>query len=172
MGPRVLFIVEFLFIGLIGCPAFTVAQESGSSPATSVPDKAQDQLDFADGLYQRNLYSQSAEQYAVFIQSYPEHEKVPVALFRRAECLYRASYQDSQRREEILQEAERDLSTLLERFPQSDRRTEAILRRGEILCQINRPAEAVPLLSELLQGSLPETVEEAVRFYLGQAYWA
>ncbi len=140
-------------------------------PKSPTEGKAQDQLDFADGLYERKMYLEAAEEYAEFIQSFPEHDKIPTALFRRAECLYQQAFRDRERRRELFEDAERNLRTLLEKFPQNSRRTEALLRRGEILCDIGRPGEAIPLFEELLKGSLPKSVEEPVRFYLAQAYW-
>jgi TolA-binding protein len=169
MCARVLTIVAILLLQVL--PDSGLGAGQSPAPSTATPDRAQDQLDFANGLYQRKLFLEAAEQYGTFIRSYPNHEKIPTALFRRAECLYQASYQNESSRNEILKDAEQELRTLLERFPQNERRTEALLRRGEILCQLARPAEAAPLLEELLRGPLSETVEEAVRFYLAQAYW-
>jgi len=175
MGHKVLRFLCFAVLGtvVVAVPGFSQdTTRPAQVPSVPTPDKAQNQLDFADGQYQRNLFLGAAEEYARFIESYPNHEKVPVALFRRAECLYQASYKDPARRVELLKQAEETLRTLLERYPQNERRTEALLRRGEILCHLDRAAEASPLLSELLKAPLSEKVEEAVRFHLGQAYYA
>ena len=173
MRTRVLDIVVVLVAGLIVCPGLGAGQQSAAAPLPSTPtaDRAKDQFDFANGLYQRKLFLEAAEEYDKFIGSYPSHEEIPAALFRRAECLYQAYFQNERRPKEILTDAERDLRRLLDRFPQTTRRTPALLRRGEILCLLDRPGQAAPLLEELLRGSLSETEEEPVRFYLAQAYW-
>ena len=169
---RIIIACLFLFqVGFVQGPRAQDQAPVPPLPKSPTANQAQDKLDFADGLYQRKMYLEAAEQYAEFIQSYPEHENLPTALFRRAECLYQAAFQDKIRRKDLFKDAERNLQTLLERFPQNSRRTEALLRRGEILCDIGRPGEAIPLFEELLKGSLPKSVEEPVRFYLAQAYW-
>jgi len=175
MGQKVLPFICFAILEtvVVAVPGFSQdAASPAQVPSATAPDKAQNQLDFADGQYQRNLFLGAAEEYARFIETYPDHEKIPVALFRRAECLYQASYKDPAKRADLLKQAEETLRTLLERYPQNERRTEALLRRGEILCHLDRATEASPLLSELLKTPLAEKVEEAVRFHLGQAYYA
>ena len=96
MRTRVPEIVAILLlVGFLATPHLGVGREATRAPlpGASTADRAQDQLDFANGLYQREMFLEAAAEYGTFVKTYGDHGEIPVALFRRAECLYQASYQ-------------------------------------------------------------------------------
>ena len=78
-----------------GAPAPTAPTE-GTPPATAPASAAAESVDAglrdyysANGLLNRGLHELAAVEYRKFLSAHPEHEKVPVARYGLAVCLYR-----------------------------------------------------------------------------------
>lgn len=129
-----------LIVSITMTPAFIYGENPQTAPSTnsSAPQAdfggIKDRLDFADGLYNRNLYDLAAVEYLKFIRDYPQHERAADCRFRLAE-----SYYQLKQPENALKYFQEFLSTPAE-HPQ---KATAQLRTGEILYQLDRKQEAL-----------------------------
>ena len=121
----------------------------------AAPDAAEDQLDFADGLFARRLYSMAVGEYQTFLSDWPEHPKADVVRLRLGEALY---YQGK-----YAEALERFRPLASSGLGSAD---EAAFRVGACLYQLGQYEEAVRALSEFLSGAPPGKLAAAADYYL------
>ncbi|MBI1387472.1 MAG: tetratricopeptide repeat protein [bacterium] len=152
--------------------------QTTANPAAAVTNTAsyqeQQDLDFADGLYQRGMYESAARQYDDFLQKHPGSPNRETALFRKAESLYQhassLNEQDPLTAKVIMVEARGALLQLLESFPQGEKRLDAQLRLGEIGYKIGDTEGGLNRLLEVIEKSQSPTLIEAALFYGARCY--
>ena len=54
---------------------------------TACGDVYQERMQFADGLYTRNMYAMAAKEYASILEAFPQGDQCDAATFRMAECM-------------------------------------------------------------------------------------
>ncbi len=121
---------------------------------------AQDQLDFADGLYARGMYRLAVQEYDKFIRESPADRDSALVLYRTGECFHmledykaaRARYED-----------------LLSRHASSAHGGAAGFRLGEIHFRLGEYDEAVRVLGKVLERSPDAELEAGARYYLARA---
>jgi TolA-binding protein len=129
--------------------------------ATTVPTVAQNDdpdklITFANGLFDQQLYDQALAQYRTFIDKFPQHANMSVALLRAGECLYRRqSFADGIK---FFDRCAKDYAT----SPEADA---ALLRDGQCHFQLQQYTEAVSSLASLIE-KFPQS-----RYIAQAAYW-
>ena len=136
-----------------------------SAAATNSLDSAQwqayrDRLQFADGLYTREMYEQSAREYAALVIKYPDGPANDAAVFRLAESL---------RLQGRSGEAARLYSQLVARYKESPFRLRAAYRRARIYMDDKDYSSAIDHFNAVLQEKPPPALAGAATFYLGRA---
>lgn len=138
------------------------------------PSQEQQDLDFADGLYQRGLYDSAARQYAEFIRKYPGSANLQAAQFRRAESLYQESIAQTTKdpvRSKVAQvEARAEFQDFIKKFVQSERIHEALLRIGEISYKMGDADTAIPALDRIIAEAKDNNLLEAALFYSARSH--
>ncbi len=148
IGRRTSVLVTFLWVlGLAGA-------------ALAQPDPAADQMDFADGLFQRGLYGEAAKEYRTYLERYPRGAEAPVARYRLGEAEYAAGNHAA---------ALEALDGFLASGASGDLRLRAQLRKGEVLYRLKKAPEAVAVLEPLAKEGTAESVRVPALYYLGRA---
>ena len=121
------------------------------------PEQAQ--IDFANGLFQREFFKEAAEEYQAYLDKCPEGEHVKTALYRLGEALYAA-----QQYEEALKAFDRLLGLDLDELT----RQRALLSKGEVLHFLKRPADAVLVLEPLTGEEVAPDVRARALYQTGK----
>ncbi|MBD3266177.1 tetratricopeptide repeat protein, partial [bacterium] len=157
------------------------AQEEAASAEVKEATKAdagsvqeQRDINFADGLYQRGLYSSAAKLYKEFLENYPESGYRDTAMFRRGESLYQQATaqekEDPVNQKILLIEARNELQQVMEEYPKSEKRHEALLRIGEISYKIGDYNEGGKTLRQVIEQTKDAGLKEAATFYSARCY--
>lgn len=135
----------------------------------SISPKEQQDLDFADGLYQRGLYDAAARQYGEFIKNHPKSAQLETVYFRRGESLYQQSnalaQEDIVKSKVSLIEARGAFQDYINKFPTGSKLHESLLRIGEISYKANDPDNAAVSLDRVIQETKDNSLLEAALFY-------
>jgi tetratricopeptide (TPR) repeat protein len=146
--------------------AVKAAAPAASAAAVSPPQAApapsgkslRDRLDFAKGLYARDMYDMALEEYEAILRDTGAKEASGEALLGAGESLFFLKrYPES--REKFL--------TFAQRNPDSPETEKARLRAGETLLYEGSKQEAFTLFHEL-RGAKNDTVRVAARYYEGK----
>ncbi|MEW6234563.1 MAG: tetratricopeptide repeat protein [Candidatus Omnitrophota bacterium] len=140
----------------------------------SAPGQERQDLDFADGLYQRGMFDSAARQYADFLRQYPLSKQKEAALFRRGESLYQHAAKwnktDPLQAKIFLVEARGAFQQWVRDYPQGSRIHEAQLRLGEVSYKIGDAKGALEALNRVVKESKENTLLEAALFYAGRSH--
>src|SRR5690349_11807953 len=117
------------------------------------------QLDFANGLYDRQYYPMAAEEYGKFLKDFPNAAKADEATFRLAESLRLQKKGD---------EALPVFQTLTEKFPNSQYWQKAKFRVGELNYLAQKYADATTHLQQLVPKATDKEIHAAALFLLGK----
>lgn len=125
-----------------------------------MPDEAQ-RLQFADGLYTRDMFELAADEYVVFLERFPKSKSADAVHFRLGECY---------KKMDKLSLADKEYRTVTVQYPQSEFRFKAAFRRADLFRSIGRHRESVDLLQMLVKENPPEDILSASVYYIGEAY--
>ncbi len=119
---------------------------------------AEEQQQFADGLFSRGLYDLAIREYMALLRAAPDYPRLDLVLYRLAEC-YR----------ETGNPAAADLfyRRVIQEHPASEVRPRAELRRVELFIAAGRFEDAGKLITELLARSPPKDIAAAAEYYQG-----
>ncbi len=124
---------------------------------------ADEQIVFADRLLERNFLESACVEYSRFLSKWPEHEKVPQALFRLGECYFRLG-----QHEDALG-AYRQVTSKHADHPLAE---SAAVRAGWSCYQLKQYKEAVDWLEKLLNSGSKSEAALLGRYYLGRSQQA
>jgi len=145
---------------LLGHSLSLSAQEEPPREAGPAPEMfaGRDRLDFADGLYGRNMFDMAAEEYARLIGDFPGHVMLSDAYYRRGESFFFLEQYD---------QAIQAYDAYLTQFPGHTQNLMARLRTGESLYQLGRKDEAFERLKPVLASDDP-FLKNAANYYTGR----
>jgi len=123
-------------------------------------DDYSDKIQFADGLYTRQMYELAAREYASMIKKYPDGAKNDVVAFRLAECL---------RLMGKTKESARLYSSIVYQYKSSPFRLRAAYRRARLYMQEEDYTSAIAHFEVILNEKPPADLAAATTFYLGEA---
>jgi len=174
---KIVFKYSFQLIALAMLIAFapfsSLAQDSATESASITPQEQQD-LDFADGLYQREICDTAAKQYADFINKYPNSPNARIALFRRAESLYQQgtaiNEHDPVKGKVFLVEALNAFEEFTNTYDEGEKLYESLLRFGEISYKLGDTASALQPLDRVINNTKDQSILEAALFYSGRSH--
>ncbi len=140
---------------LIVCIAFVTA--GGVAAQTLAPEE---HLQFADGLYARQMYDVALAEYTQFIKANPASKSGAAVYFRIGEC---------QRKLKNPPAAEKAYHRVYAKYPQSTFIHRALFRRAEIFLDAGMDAAAVDLLGKLIAAKPPAEIAPAAHYLRGEA---
>ena len=156
---------------MIPCPSrvfrtlatLAVLLGAGLASAQGVPADAlgpEEQIDFAEGNYQRKFYDLAAKEYRHFVERFPDHKHAPHAMFRLIVCLRTLGRTD---------ETFSAINQFQAKWPEHEASPRLFLWKGEILFNQERyaPAEAC---FKRLQLDEDSKIQETAMYFLGQCY--
>ncbi|GEM_PF-2858964 len=149
-------LIGVYLLALMAASAPSLAQS-----AASTGGKDLEQLDFANGLFQRDFYDMAMTEYAKFIQRFPQSPYLSEAYFGLAEgAFFLKNYQRAV-----------DLySQYLQKFPEGARKDLVTLRLGQSLYLLGEYNESLLTLSEVDANRLNEGFRQIFYFYTGKNY--
>lgn len=161
-------------------------------------EQAEKDFAFAQGLYQQENYPLAAQKFVAFVQQYPDHANLSLALFRAGECLFRTGKYaeaepyfarlttsfpnsaeaeagwvwlgDSRFQAGKYREAAAAYSGYLQKYPQGEQRGRAGYWLGESYYHLGSFAEAAAAYQQALTGKLSEQEAAYARYALGWTY--
>lgn len=119
---------------------------------------ADEQMQFADGLYLRGLYDMAVQEYLLLIRDHPDYPRLDAALFRVGECYRQAANPAG---------AERFYQRVTADYPAGPFRFKAELRRAELFLNGGQYRDAARLFDALLKAGPPPEVAAAAGYYRG-----
>ena len=131
-----------------------------SCEALADPLAPEDRMQFADGLYARELYDLASQEYSTLIKDSPTHDRVDAAYYRLGDC-YRHMGKSS--------EAQRQYSKVFKDFPKSEFRLKAGVKRADIFVREGRYQEGVDLYRIVLKRKPGEPIGSACHYFIGEA---
>ncbi|MBN2328395.1 MAG: tetratricopeptide repeat protein [Candidatus Omnitrophica bacterium] len=157
--------------GVVGISRPAAAQES-SAPAS----QGNKDLDFADGLFQRGMYENAAEQYSQFLENDPASPLRELALFRQGESYYQLAAkklkQDSVPAKIAFLQARAAFQEWLRLFPKGKRILEVSLRYGEISYKLDEASKGLEPLQRVIRESQDPVLLETALFYAARCHEA
>lgn len=146
-------------------------------PSGAAVTQEQKDLEFADGLYQRKLYENAANQYANFLEKYPASAQRELALFRQGESYYQLSISQQQANQSVqskvsLLKARGLFQEFIKAYPKSERSIEALIRHGEISYKLDDANTGLPSLQRVIQESKDPKLLESALFYAARCHEA
>jgi len=127
-------------------------------PLPAAAFDASEQLQLADGLYLRGMYDFALREYLTLVREGAGFDQMDAAIFRAAECHRQLG--DKKSADEFYQRVIRD-------FPGSAYRVRADLRRAELLVAAQRYADALPMLTGVLERNPPVDLAASAWYYRG-----
>ena len=160
----------FLLLGLFSLPAGAQLTREGAAPSKPqaiqpavVRTPEQRTMDYADGLFEREMWKDSASQYRDFLAQYPDSASREAAMRRLAVSLAEMDRTD---------EALAAFRQYVEAFPKAERAPEARIQIGIMQLRAGQPAAAIQAFLEVVDhAGLPASQRELALYYLGQAYF-
>ena len=128
------------------------------APARAAGDPAKERMDFADGLYARDMYDMALSEYDAVASAYPAYAGVSTACYRAAESLFFLKRYD---------EAIKRYQDFIARFAAAKEAPVADARIGESLYLAGRRDEALAHFALLVQ-SPSDTARQMARYYSGK----
>ena len=123
--------------------------------------KTGEQMQFADGLYRRNLYDMAVREYLTIVREDPDFDQMDAVYYRLAECY---------RQMESYTAADRFYQRLVAEYPDSTYFNRSRLRRAELFVQNGQYAASVELLADLLADDPEADTASGALYYMGYAY--
>jgi TolA-binding protein len=120
----------------------------------------QSQIDFANGLFARNMNQEAAEEYKSYLEEYPQGQFSEVAQYRLGEVYFSLSQ---------FPDSISILAKLLNDNPTNEFRSASLLRKGIAHYQLKQLDEANSTLTLLKDETDPAIISEA-NYYLGKVY--
>ncbi len=154
-----------LFLGFGLCirqgrqPNFVFAQET----VAKAESPAEEQLDFAIGLFEKGLYEMAISEYQEFLANFPSNPNAGEAIFGIAESYF--FMQDYPQAFEMYRQYK-------EKYPDGERETLCTLRQGQSLYLEGKPQEALMHLSSVKVEGLKGPFVQSLYFYLARSYQA
>jgi len=130
---------------------------------TALSEDAQivEQLDFANGLFQRGLYNMAVSEYKKFVSQFPESDLLEDAYFGIAEgYFFDANYS----------EAIKAFSGFNDKYPTKANKAFAGLRIGQSLFFQKKYKEALETLSKVNEGDLSREFKQLLYYYMAKSY--
>lgn len=118
----------------------------------------EEQIQFAEGNYQRKFYDLAAKEYRHFVENFPDHELAPHAMFRLVVCLRTLGRID---------ETFSAINQFQARWPDHEASARLFLWKGEILFNQERYEPAAACFRRLLLNEDSKTRETA-KYFLAQ----
>jgi TolA-binding protein len=126
---------------------------------TGRSDVYSDRVQFADGLYTREMYDLALNEYSAVLDAYPEGDQNDAATFRRAECFRFLGKAD---------EAAVAYSRVVASFKESPFRLRAAYRRARLYMDEGDYESASAHLNVILQKKPSADIAAATLYYLGE----
>jgi len=137
----------------------SIGPAEAQAPGAESPD--QTQIDFANGLFQRGLFKEAAEEYRAYLDKYPQGAHAKTAMFRLGESASAAQDYEG---------ALKAFEDLLAANPNDSMRQQTLLGKGEALYYLNRPADAVLVLEPLTAAEIKEETRARALYTLGKIH--
>ena len=158
---KVFFIALFCGLFFFGNNVCFASSKEGSSEKKEALPKDVEQLDFANGLFERGLYRMSAKEYEKFIHAFPESEFRIEAYYGAPESLFFAkSYK----------KAIEKYKRYVEFFSDKDKVCIAKLRIGQSYFLVEKFDDAIEIMLSIDIQKLDENFKQILYYYLGKAY--
>lgn len=119
-----------------------------------------EQIDFADGLFQRGMYDMAIMEYKRFKELYPNDANIILAYFGIAESYYFS---------ESYKEAFNEYSMFANAFPDNDNAALSRVRIGQCLFFMKEDQRAVDHFYSLPIDAYPDELKRTCYFYIGKA---
>ena len=121
-----------------------------------------EQIDFANGLFRREMYTMAIEEYSKYLGLFEKGEYANEASFGVAECLF---FQES------YAEAVEAYKNLLKNYPEFDKAMVAYLRLGQAHFFISQYDDAFNALSQVDHATISPDLLPTLDFYLGNVQY-
>jgi tetratricopeptide (TPR) repeat protein len=156
---------------LLGFALATGTLRAEEEKVRTPAEDAEIQLNMANELYSRQMYSRAVAAYEEFLKSEASllHPRRHEALFRLGECLFELRK---------FGDAVDWFDSVIRKHPESEFYNNALFRRGTLRFLLNDPDQAIPDLQRLLERLEAKPVPKAApllaatRYFLGLAYRA
>ncbi len=131
-----------------------------ANASTFGPVSENERLQFADGLFSREMYELSIQEYGVFIRDFSDSKYADVAHFRLADCfLAKKDYK----------QAAQEYTIVFNIYTNSPYRLKAGFKRASVFLETGLNKEAVSLFSQVLALNPDEEVAAPSMYYLAEA---
>jgi TolA-binding protein len=145
------------FLAAISVALLCTAAES--QPQTT---KAEEDFQFASGLFNRQMYELAAEKYIAFAQAYPNDANVPLALFRAGECYFKLDQTDK---------ALDVFGQVVTRYPQAPEAVHASYRTGELKFKAGDYDAAIAAFGRVLAGQPDATLRAGAEYWTAESLY-
>lgn len=135
-----------LLVVLVRCDAYALNEE--------------EHLQFADGLYARELFDLAVKEYETFLKDYPATKKADGVHFRMGESLNRMGRKT---------EAWREFKLVYDEYKDSQVRLKAGYKLAELAIATGQTDAGIEIYSNLLKENLPDDLASASAYFLGEA---
>ncbi|VAX37902.1 hypothetical protein MNBD_UNCLBAC01-853 [hydrothermal vent metagenome] len=122
-----------------------------------------EQLDFANGLFQRGLYEMAQAEYQKFVEVHPESTYLSESYFGMAESSFFLKNYEA---------AKEAYNKYIEKFPQGQKKILIQLRLGQSLFFLDQYNEALKGLLGVSLEDLAQEFHQVLYFYIGKIYQA
>jgi TolA-binding protein len=119
---------------------------------------AEDQLQFADGLYARGMYQLATKEYERFLGEFPDSDKADIVHFRIGESYRHLGDRSA---------AEKEFKLVFDVYPQSKMRHKAGFRRAELFMEAGQLNSARDLFNAVINENPPADIAAAAIYYTG-----
>ncbi|MFT5207275.1 MAG: tetratricopeptide (TPR) repeat protein [Candidatus Omnitrophota bacterium] len=145
-----------IVINFISDPRIAYAEEPGLNTAESV--RFDEKLDFARGLYMRDIFDMALEEYQTMIQAHPNHPDIVEAHIGMSDTYF------AEKKYDLAIQAYRNL---LNKFPEYNKKEIAAERVAEALFFTNRQAESKQLFMTLKE-SEDKVIQQRSTFFIAR----
>lgn len=125
--------------------------------------QADERLQFADGLYAREMFDLASVEYAAIIEASPDYTNIDAVYYRLADC-YRYLGDPAK--------AERYYAKVFKDYPDGEFALKAGVKRADIFVQDKRFEEGAELYKMVLARNPPEPIGSACIYFLGDSFLA
>jgi tetratricopeptide (TPR) repeat protein len=158
MKMRYYLLRRWVYFSLLA--AFLPAPAASAQDQPEVPSRAVEQLDFANGLFERQMYGMALTEYLQLVEQFPQSAQLADAYLGIGESYF------FQKNDEPAVEAYRKYLTL---DPPAEGETLVKLRLGQSLVRLGRFKEASGYLGQVVTDKLNESQRQVYYFYHGRA---
>ena len=129
-------------------------------PVSSAGDKADERMQFADGLYARGMHKLAVKEYVGFLQDNPSSTNIAAAYFRLGECYRNLGN---------LPEAEKSYRTVFNKYRKGKYGLRAGCKRADLFMQIGDYDAALDLFSAVMAENPPVEIAGACTYFSGES---